>query len=265
MRRIVSLIFMLGAASALAQTPPSEVGTAPAPARVVISGTVPDEATKVAVVNRLRAVYGPDVIDQVTIGSVVAPPNWSDYVQKLIDPRLKQISHGQMQVNGNTVSLQGEVANEAIRQQLPSDMAGVLSPSYTVKNGLLVGQPKQALLDQTLANRIIEFDSGSATLTPMGQQILDQMAAAMQQLNGQAVVIIGHTSNDGRHDSNIKLSQDRAEAVKAYLVGKGVAANSLITRGVGPDQPIASDRTPEGRARNRRIEFRLTAGTPAAG
>lgn len=262
MRALIGSILLLAALPALAQT---AAPVTPAPAHVVVSGAVPDEATKVAVLSRLKAIYGPDVIDQVTIGSVVAPPNWSDYVQKLIDPRLKQISHGQVQINGNTVSLQGEVANEAIRQQLPSDMAGVLSPSYTVKNGLLVGQPKQAVLDQALANRIIEFDSGSATLTPMGKQILDQMAAAMQQINGQAVVIIGHTSNDGKHDANIKLSQDRADAVKAYLVGKGVAANSLITRGVGPDQPIASDRTPEGRARNRRIEFRLTGAATAAG
>lgn len=115
---------------------------------------------------------------------------------------------------------------------------------------------EQGLLDQTLANRTIEFETGSATLTPQGRAILDQMAGALAKMSSRTVEIIGHTDNSGNRTSNIALSQARADAVKGYLVTKGIASQQLTTTGVGPDQPIAPNDSADGRARNRRIEFR---------
>jgi OmpA-OmpF porin, OOP family len=75
-------------------------------------------------------------------------------------------------------------------------------------------------------------------------------------MNTRTVEIIGHTDNSGNRASNIALSQARADAVKGYLVAKGISPQQLTTNGVGPDQPVASNDTTDGRARNRRIEFR---------
>jgi OmpA-OmpF porin, OOP family len=152
--------------------------------------------------------------------------------------------------------VKGEVSNESQRQQLASDMANALNPTYTIRNGLRVSASEQGLLDQTLANRTIEFETGSATLTPQGRAILDQMAAVLAKLTTKTVEIIGHTDNAGNRASNIALSQARADTVKGYLVAKGISPQQLTTTGVGPDQPIASNDTTDGRARNRRIEFR---------
>lgn len=228
------------------------------PRQVVVAGTVPDEATRVAVISRLRELYGPDrVVDQLTLGAVVAPPQWSQYVQKLLSPAIKQVSHGQLSVQGNTVELKGEVGNEAVRQQIASDMAQSLNPTYTVRNGLRVAVQEQAVMDQALANRIVEFEPGSAVLRPAALPILDEMAAAMARLRGRRFELIGHTDALGGRAGNVSLSLARAQAVKAYLVGKGLPADSLATSGMGPDQPVASNTTDEGRARNRRIEFRV--------
>jgi OmpA-OmpF porin, OOP family len=228
------------------------------PGQVVASGTVADEASKTAVLAKLREVYGADkVLDQITIGQVTTPANWSDYVQKLITPDLKQVSKGQLKVDGTTVSVRGEVANEAQRQRIASDFATRLNPTYTVTNGLRVSAADQGVLDRTLANRIVEFESGQAVLTPTGRAILDEMGAAMLKLKGQKVEIIGHTDNVGLRASNQNLSQARAEAVRNYLSGKGIPAETLVASGSGPDRPIASNDTAEGRARNRRIEFRM--------
>ena len=228
------------------------------PGQVVASGTVADEASKTAVLAKLREVYGADkVLDQITIGQVTTPANWSDYVQKLITPDLKQVSKGQLKVDGTTVSVRGEVANEAQRQRIASDFATRLNPTYTVTNGLRVSAADQGVLDRTLANRIVEFESGQAVLTPTGRAILDEMGAAMLKLKGQKVEIIGHTDNVGLRASNQNLSQARAEAVRNYLAGKGIPAETLVASGSGPDRPIASNDTVEGRARNRRIEFRM--------
>jgi OmpA-OmpF porin, OOP family len=228
------------------------------PGQVVVGGKVPDEATKAAVLQKLRDTYGAtNVVDQIEVGDVATPPNWSANVQKLIGPSLKQISKGQLKIDGTQIEMKGEVGNEAQRQQIASDMATALNPTYTIRNGLRVSASEQGLLDQTLANRTIEFETGSATLAPEGKQILDQMSAVLAKMPNRTVDIIGHTDNSGSRASNIALSQARADAVKGYLVTKGIAPQQMTTTGVGPDQPIASNDTNDGRARNRRIEFRV--------
>ena len=245
------------AGAAAAQT------TAPAPAsaqpgQVMASGTVPDEATKAAVLAKLREVYGADkVVDQIAVGPVAMPANWNGYVQKLITPDLRQISRGQLKIDGSNVTLRGEVANEALRTRIAGDVAANLNPTYTVNNGLRVSAAEQSLLDNTLANRTVEFESGKATLTPAGRAILDEMVAAMQKLKGRRIEIIGHTDSAGLRASNVSLSQARAATVKTYLADHGIPEENLTASGQGPDRPLASNDTAEGRARNRRIEFRL--------
>ncbi|WP_374584129.1 OmpA family protein [Pseudoduganella sp.] len=245
--RMLALIFGLACAQAAAQAGP-----------VVASGTVPDEATKAAILQRLRALYGAgQVVDQVAVGNVVAPPNWGSHMQKLLGEPLKQVRSGQLTVEGNRVGIRGDVANEAMRQQVASDLATSLNPTYTISNGLRVNAPAQKLLDTALAKRIIEFESGQAVIRPSGIQILDEMAAAMAQISGRRVEVIGHTDNTGAREANLALSLARAGAVRSYLAGKGIAAASIAVAGAGPDQPVADNSSAEGRARNRRIEFRV--------
>jgi len=245
--RTPALVFFLVCTPALAQIAP-----------VVVAGTVPDEATKAAILQRARAVYGAArVVDQVAVGSVVAPPNWSAHMQKLIAEPLKQVTQGQLTVEGNRVGIRGDVANEAQRQQVASDLANSLNPTYTISNGLRVNAPAQKVLDTALARRIIEFESGQAVLRPSGMAILDEMAASLGQIGGRKVEVIGHTDNTGTRESNLALSLARAGAVRSYLAAKGVAAASIGVAGAGPDQPVADNASAEGRARNRRIEFRV--------
>lgn len=227
-------------------------------APVVVSGTVADEASKAALLERLRTLYGASrVVDQLAVDTVSTPANWNDYVQRLVGPNLKLIKGGQLKVDGNKVSLRGDVESEEQRQKIAGDIAASLNPTYTVNNGLRVAVSQQSVLDEALANRIIEFESGKAALTPAGMAVLDQMAAAMLKLKGVKVEVIGHTDNSGSRASNLSLSQARAEAVKAYVVSHGVAEDSVAVSGEGPDRPVADNRTAEGKARNRRIEFKV--------
>jgi OOP family OmpA-OmpF porin len=72
------------------------------------------------------------------------------------------------------------------------------------------------------------------------------------------VEISGHTDNVGKRSTNMKLSQQRADAVKAWLVAKGIDASRMTAKGYGPDKPVAPNTTAEGRAKNRRIDFTRT-------
>lgn len=249
-------VLWLACSHAVAQTPALAT---PKPGQILVSGTVPDEASKAAMLARLRELYGPEqVVDQLAIGNVSLPPNWNGYVQKLLAPNLKLVSKGMLKIDGNNVTIRGEVANEAQRQQIASDIASSLNPTYTVNNGLRVSAAEQNLLDATLDKRIIEFESGKATLTPSGKAILDEMAGALQKVKDKKVEVIGHTDNIGLRESNLALSQARAEAVRSYLADKGIHPDMIAVSGQGPDRPVADNASADGRARNRRIEFRVS-------
>lgn len=227
--------------------------------KVVATGIVPDEQTRQVVLTQLRALYGADrVVDQLGVGNLVAPPKWSDSLQKVLNTSIKKVSKGELKIRGNIIEISGEVENEATLQQVLSDISTQLNPTYTVRSGLKVAAaPQQSTLDAALANRTIEFGPANAVLTPGGQLVLNELAPILSQFQGKRFEVIGHTDSDGGRDANIVLSANRANAVRQYLAAKGIPYQSILTSGAGPDRPIADNNTPEGRARNRRIEFKV--------
>jgi len=107
-----------------------------------------------------------------------------------------------------------------------------------------------------LVLRGVNFETGRSVLTPESHTILDEVAASLLAQPEVRVEIGGHTDNTGTRAINGRLSRERAQAVKAYLAQKGVAPGRMEVRGYGPDRPIATNATAEGRARNRRVELR---------
>lgn len=103
----------------------------------------------------------------------------------------------------------------------------------------------------------IEFETGSAKIKKSSNKILDDVVKIMKENPSYKLSINGHTDNVGKAEKNQKLSEDRAAAVKAYLEGKGVEAARLSSAGFGQDQPVADNKTKAGRAKNRRVEFKV--------
>jgi len=110
--------------------------------------------------------------------------------------------------------------------------------------------------EQTITLEGVNFQSGSADFTAESLVILDNVADILKQFNNVKVEVAGHTDNTGPRELNIDLSATRANAVKNYLVGQGIATERLSAYGYGPDQPVASNATATGRAENRRVELR---------
>ena len=103
----------------------------------------------------------------------------------------------------------------------------------------------------------ITFATDSAQIASSFYQPLNNLANSFRQYNQTSIEVVGHTDSTGSHSYNMGLSQRRAQSVANYLMAQGVDASRLSTRGAGPDQPVASNATADGRAQNRRVEVTL--------
>jgi len=225
---------------------------------IIIEGAVPTEMTKQEMLSKLYTTYGQkNVVDRIQIRQVTAPADWSNTVSTVIHEDLKKVKNGKLTVKGTDIQLTGKVSNPHEIQEITAKFQGLTPASYRLNTQLSVNQAEQQIIDAALKNRIIEFESGSAVLAFAGAQILDEMVIALNKVGAKKIRIIGHTDSSGDTNKNLMLSQQRAEAVKAYLIAKNLPAHLLSTEGSGSSKPVADNATAEGRKRNRRIEFEV--------
>lgn len=117
---------------------------------------------------------------------------------------------------------------------------------------------KTSIIEKPVRLEGASFASGSSRLLPGAGEKLDEVVNAARQFPDIQLQVMGYTDNVGNAEGNLRLSQDRADAVMAYLVGKGVSSDRITSKGFGADNPVADNATAEGRAKNRRVEIRYT-------
>lgn len=233
-----------------------------------ITGTVADEAAKQKILARAKEVYGDgNYIDELKVGGVSSAP-WLDSALALFKFTKDGVTGGGLTAEGNSISLIGEVPSEDAKSKAYKDAVASVPATTTVNNLLTVkGQPAltedqaktQAKLNEAIAGKIVEFESGKDVLTDKGKAVLDELAPIFKGTTDK-MEVGGHTDSDGNDASNMNLSQRRAETVKKYLADKGLDAARFTTKGYGETKPIADNKTPEGKQRNRRIEFQVMGG-----
>ncbi|MBL4652752.1 MAG: OmpA family protein [Flavobacteriales bacterium] len=118
---------------------------------------------------------------------------------------------------------------------------------------------KNIKIGSKIALRNVFFATGSSTVTKESHPELDRLVKLLTDVPGLKIEISGHTDNQGSEKLNTKLSQERAEAVMAYVKSKGIAADRMTAKGYGPSQPVADNNTSSGRQENRRTELKIIA------
>ena len=128
------------------------------------------------------------------------------------------------------------------------------TPAPQVTERVIVTEADRKVVRDAISN--LEFDLGKATIRSKSYETLNRVAALLIEKNF-SLKLAGHTDITGSRELNLRLSKERAESVKAYLVSQGANASRIEATGYGPDQPIATNKTAAGRQQNRRVEFTL--------
>ncbi|MDM0020894.1 OmpA/MotB family protein [Variovorax saccharolyticus] len=145
----------------------------------------------------------------------------------------------------------------ALSQKLQGELSADQAQITQLQNELKV----------TMVNEIL-FPEGGWSLSPRGEQALGKIAPTLSDLKGQQIVVQGFTDNvpigpelRGRFPSNLELSSARADNVARFLTSKGVPQNTISAQGFGEARPVASNDTPQGRAKNRRVEIVISSAS----
>lgn len=232
---------------------------------LVLSGNVPSEEIKEALYRHSVKTFEPTiVVDKMTVASGAPDGDWLKIAMTGLD-ELKPLDPGgyallsdkALTVLGTTRLLETKTGAEARLADLPDGYAA--RPVITLDTPAPpVADPCEARVEASIAGRTIGFATGKAELTGEGRAVLDDVASVLGSCPATAVRVEGHTDSRGEAAANLTLSQARADAVVAYLAGKGVASGRMTARGFGEDRPLDPAQNAEAWAKNRRIAFAVT-------
>lgn len=258
---------------------------------VFLDGGLPNQAVRDAVVARARTLYGAgNVVDRLRVTPGLASAGWVGNAAGILPAFGKEAPKASLIADGETVSLRGQVPSDDVKTKLVADANAAAGENVTVIDDLTLAasapaatasaataasvatsapvsaaptaapatpEPKgvAGAIARSVGDRCNHFDSGSADLTPECERGLDAVASALRASPNARLIIEGHTDNVGAREVNRRVSERRAKAVKAYLLSKGVDSHRAIAIGYGDARPIADNSNPDGRAKNRRIEF----------
>jgi outer membrane protein OmpA-like peptidoglycan-associated protein/uncharacterized protein YidB (DUF937 family) len=242
--------------------------------QIKYSGVVPDEQTKQNVLNQLKSTFGEgNISGDVSVNPRARAAAWTSGLSSAL-PNFKA-SGSEVTFDGNSINVGGAMSENA-----KSDTVAKLKSVYGT--GMNIGS-FEAATAVTEANRkasealsslrpgftaddlvhalnmnIINFRSGSSQIPRESMPTLEQSASAIKSAPaGTKLEVGGYTDNAGNPVANQRLSQQRADSVRRFLIDKGVKSDSLTAKGYGDSNPIASNDTVEGRFRNRRIEYKV--------
>jgi len=247
--------------SASAAGPPALLRIAESGGQLTMTGTVPDQATKQAIVRAVTATARTRrVMDQLTVTAGATSPAAPDVVSKLVAALGSGADLG-LSYDGRTVTLTGIVPDDATKAATEKRVRAAV-PSATIDNRLSVSAPPAKARLQTRVNAQLEahpvtFQPDSANLTSQGIATVHIVASLLGNTAGLRIEVDGHVAKTPGNSVNPRtLSQQRANTVKTLLIQLGVKGR-ITAKGFGDSRQVASNTTPAGQAKNRRVEVRL--------
>jgi outer membrane protein OmpA-like peptidoglycan-associated protein len=249
----VGLNFYFGKAAEAEEAPPA-IAPAPAP---VAQPVVPAPPLPPELATPTNGATG--VATNPTLTWNASSGATSYLLQASIDPTFASTTADQSGITTTSYSLSGLATGTTYYWHINATNSGGTSAYSTTWSFTTAAPPPPPppVLPKVFVLEGVNFEFNKATLTSAAVDTLEKAFTILQDNPGLKVKIVGHTDNIGSKKYNDRLSLRRAESVKSWLVSKGISATRITTAGVGFSEPIATNDTPEGRAKNRRIEFHV--------
>lgn len=236
-----------------------------------VRGNVMNDDTKASVLAMVNKTLGGEATDRQVIAQ--GKPEGFDAARELVTSQVKLLEAGQGNVVGNNLSVSGRAKNENIKNLIDKIVQKRLPAGFTGSTNIIYPKPEpapvpapapvvtaeacQVDITNAINNQKILFETDKAVIKSESEGILKAVAEAAAKCPAVRIEIGGHTDSRGRDAYNQGLSEARANAVKAYLTQAGIDTSRLDAKGFGETQPIASNKTSDGRSQNRRIEFNV--------
>ena len=241
--------------------------------RFSVAGRLPDERIRATVRAFSAARFGPDAVEIATRLDPELPAGWAVRVLTVIEA-LAELHDGRATVRADRVSISGVSGNPDARSQVTQALLNGLGADAPIEVNVtydealdpVVNAPTpdncEARIQDILAETKITFDPGSTEINAEAGRVIDRIADVLRECGELPFEVAGYTDSQGREETNLNLSQARAEAVINALLSRRVLVASLEAHGYGAADPIADNGTEAGREANRRIEFRLIRPEP---
>jgi outer membrane protein OmpA-like peptidoglycan-associated protein len=232
---------------------------------VTLEGEAPDEASRQRLVEMAQQIYaGSSVTDGMKIVGATPEP-WLSAAHLGLE-QLARLRSGDVSLAAKSMTIKGAAESDQVANDIRSALSTDLPPGFKGSDQIAVmsadekaADSCQTLMRQRSAKGTINFERAKADLTPDSSQTLRDLAQIANACPTFSIQIEGHTDAEGTDERNQRLSDRRARSVADFLAQNGVVGRRLTTVGYGATRPIADNSTPEGRAKNRRIEFTVRA------
>ncbi len=238
-----------------APAPESEAPAAEAPAAESEAPAVESEAPAPETVAEQPEIATAPESSAVDTGTVAPDPDPDPVVVPAPDVAAADVPESKAVVRGGQIFLEGAVPTAEAGELIAALAAEILGPDNVFNNYIVDPRASDPNLGNVTVEDTINFATGSATILPEGEGLMNQALALMTIRPSVTVVVVGHTDDRGSDEYNLELSVQRAEAVKRWLTDRGIDGARLTVVGKGEAEPIADNSTSEGQRLNRRIQF----------
>ncbi len=229
---------------------------------IVLSGLVPDQASRTDLLNAAEAAGFRGKIRDDLIVSGGSPANFAAAARAAL-ANLLRLDLGTVRIDDLAITLQGMSCQDSIRQEVETGSRSGLPGGYAGSGQVSLRQTGcascQIAVDTAIGDRAILFEQASSSLAddPVSKTVLDDVAKALKTCPNERVTVEGHTNSDGDPERNKRLSEARAKAVIQDLVSRGLPAANFTAAGYGPDRPLIPHGSDEAREKNRRVKFTI--------
>jgi len=224
-----------------------------------LKGYMPSKERKEILLTKLFNFYGEHVVDEIDIGAG-EPKAWDAFIFT-VSKEMQKFDLSSVNISDNVLHVSGKIETEEERMEVEKSLNRFNNKGYSIHCHMVALDASaricQEKFNKLLAQDNIEFQSNKSIIKASNNKLLEELSDISGLCPNVNIEIIGYTDSLGNNIKNNKLSLSRAKSVVAKLFVLGIPLERLVAKGMGEKNPIQSNETEEGRAKNRRIEFKV--------